>query len=63
MGLSHNLWIHTIYTFIVNLENRKNTRLLKNYSYVDGKIFVIKYPCQSEQDNVMISKSFVKKCL
>ena len=36
--------------------------IFKNYSNVDCKIFVIYYPCQSEQDNVIMIKSIYMLC-
>ena len=43
--------------FILNLGNRKYTTLCKTYLNAHGKICVIYYPCQSEQDNVIKVKN------
>ena len=60
MGLPPYLPMDTIY--ILNLENGKYTILFKNYSNIDGKIFIMQRPCQSEQDNVIKVKNILMLC-
>ena len=46
MGFTSNLRMDTIC-----IKCRKYTVLFKNYSNIDGEMFVIYYLCQSKQDN------------